>query len=114
MIRQRGLVRPVLVGWSFGGYVVADYLRAHGDAAIAGIDFVGWAIMTGPTERGRALTGPGFQDHFVGTISPDLGTNIEATRRFVRACVASEPTSEEMETMLAYNRMVSHPSAAWG
>lgn len=107
LIRQRGLVRPVLVAWSFGGYVAAYYLQAHGDAAIAGIDFVGWAIMTGPTERERAFTGPGFQDHFEGTISADLGTNIEATRQFVRACVAAEPTSEEMETMLAYNMMVS-------
>ncbi|MEM7497242.1 MAG: alpha/beta hydrolase [Pseudomonadota bacterium] len=33
--------RPVIVGWSMGGMVLADYLRIHGDAALAGIVTVG-------------------------------------------------------------------------
>src|SRR5882724_4028046 len=33
VIEQRELVRPVLVSWSFGGFVISDYLRLHGDAA---------------------------------------------------------------------------------
>ena len=30
IIEQLGLDRPVLVGWSYGGFVICDYLRDHG------------------------------------------------------------------------------------
>src|SRR2546423_766961 len=36
VIEQTGLERPVLVAWSYGGFVVADYLRAYGDGGISG------------------------------------------------------------------------------
>jgi non-heme chloroperoxidase len=32
------LRRPVLVGWSYGGRVIADYLRIHGPARLAGLN----------------------------------------------------------------------------
>ncbi|MGH2395159.1 MAG: alpha/beta fold hydrolase, partial [Candidatus Limnocylindria bacterium] len=41
VIEARAIERPVLVGWSYGGYVIADYLRSHGDDALGGIVFVG-------------------------------------------------------------------------
>jgi pimeloyl-ACP methyl ester carboxylesterase len=45
--------RPaVVVGWSYGGLVIADYLRFHGTAGISGLVFVG-AI----TELGRNRPG---------------------------------------------------------
>ncbi|HKN98519.1 MAG TPA: alpha/beta fold hydrolase, partial [Pseudonocardiaceae bacterium] len=45
--------RPaVLVGWSYGGLVVTDYLRVHGTGGVAGLVFVG-AI----TELGRGHEG---------------------------------------------------------
>jgi len=37
---QTGLRRPVLVGWSYGGRVINDYLTHYGDGGIAGIDYV--------------------------------------------------------------------------
>ena len=30
IIDQLGLDRPVLVGWSYGGFVICDYVRAYG------------------------------------------------------------------------------------
>jgi non-heme chloroperoxidase len=48
VIDQTGLERPVLVAWSYGGFIVADYLRMHGDGAIAGIDLVGGAVVLAP------------------------------------------------------------------
>lgn len=40
-IRATGAVRPILVGWSFGGYAAMDYVRARGVKDIAGVMFVG-------------------------------------------------------------------------
>jgi pimeloyl-ACP methyl ester carboxylesterase len=39
-ITQLGLGRPVIVGWSFGGYVAMDYVREYGQDAVAGIVLV--------------------------------------------------------------------------
>jgi len=30
VIEQLGLVRPLIVGWSYGGFVTCDYVRAFG------------------------------------------------------------------------------------
>jgi pimeloyl-ACP methyl ester carboxylesterase len=31
VITGLGLKQPVLCGWSYGGAIICDYLRAHGD-----------------------------------------------------------------------------------
>ena len=41
IIQQLGLERPVLVGWSYGGYIICDYLRAHGQDRIGAITWSG-------------------------------------------------------------------------
>jgi len=41
VIAATGLKRPVIVGWSFGGYVAMDYVRGHGEGNVAGIALVG-------------------------------------------------------------------------
>src|SRR5690606_2591867 len=42
------LRRPVLVAWSYGGFVATDYVRAYGDRGIAGINLVGGAVVLAP------------------------------------------------------------------
>ncbi len=34
------LRRPVLVGWSYAGRIVSDYVEAYGTSRIAGINYV--------------------------------------------------------------------------
>jgi non-heme chloroperoxidase len=46
----------VLVGWSYGGAVITDYLRAYGDQDLAGIVFAAAATEIG---RGRPGARPG-------------------------------------------------------
>jgi pimeloyl-ACP methyl ester carboxylesterase len=106
IIRQRELGRPVLVGWSFGGYVACDFIRAYGQQRVAGVNFVGWAVMMGNTEKERALAGEGFETYFADATSTDLPTAIEAMRGFVRACSARELPPDELETVLAFNLVV--------
>lgn len=41
VIAAKQLNKPVIVAWSFGGFVTADYVRKYGHDRIAGINFVG-------------------------------------------------------------------------
>jgi len=41
VVEATDLKMPVLVGWSFGGFVVIDYLRHYGIDMVAGINLVG-------------------------------------------------------------------------
>jgi pimeloyl-ACP methyl ester carboxylesterase len=41
VIKAKNLKKPVIVAWSFGGFVTGDYLRKYGKDAVAGINFVG-------------------------------------------------------------------------
>jgi pimeloyl-ACP methyl ester carboxylesterase len=96
------LAHPVLVGWSYAGRVIGDYLQSYGDGALAGITYV--AAMT---KADGALMGPA-KSHFRGMMSEDLATQIAATRAFLRACFARPPEPADFETMLAFN-MVAPP-----
>ena len=59
IIDELGLDRPVLVGWSYGSFVICDYVRAHGQEKIAAINFVEGAVKLGEAAFGT-LIGPGF------------------------------------------------------
>lgn len=99
------LERPVLVGWSYGGYVVCDYLRAHGDGGVAGVNFAGAAVTLTKSAFGT-LIGSAFVDAAVGGAADDLPTNIEAIRRFLRECTATPLTAEDYERALCWNMAV--------
>ena len=104
VIDQTDLEQPTLVAWSYGGYVVADYLRAYGDARIGGINLVGAAVMLKPPTFDHV--GPGFLENAPDMCVPDLITNIAATRRFLRACTSRPLEDDEMATALAWNMAV--------
>lgn len=94
------LQRPVLVGWSYGGRVVCDYLDAFGDGGIAGINFVDAAISNAQEHVGADVG-------LVGrAANPDPVRSIAATRRFLRALFVKQPAQDDFETMLAYTAMV--------
>ncbi|MBS9375731.1 alpha/beta fold hydrolase [Rhodococcus sp. B50] len=42
----------VLLGWSYGGLVICDYLAEHGEAAVAGLVLVGAITSIGRGEKG--------------------------------------------------------------
>jgi non-heme chloroperoxidase len=99
IIQQLGLERPVLVGWSYGGFVICDYLRAHGQDRIAAIDFAGAVVTLGAAAFGT-LIGPGFLDHFPDATADDLPTNILGMRALVKGWPARPYPAEEVETLL--------------
>jgi non-heme chloroperoxidase len=95
-----GIKRPVLAGWSYGGRIMADYLRIHGPDKLAGLNYVDAGQKADP-----AFVGPNLKNLPL-MASEDLAVNIAATRAFLRDCFSKQPTPEEYETMLAFNMMV--------
>jgi non-heme chloroperoxidase len=95
-----GLKHPVLVGWSYAGRVISDYVTTHGTSKIAGINFVDAAIKLDPDLVGENLKNLPLM------ASEDLATNIKATRTFVHGCFSKQPSTDDFETMLAFNMMV--------
>ena len=57
-----GLKRPVLVGWSYGGRVMADYLKIHGTAKLAGLNYVDAGQKGDPSFVGPNLKQPSAHD----------------------------------------------------
>jgi pimeloyl-ACP methyl ester carboxylesterase len=100
------LERPVLVGWSYGGLIMADYVRVHGQDQISGINFAGAPPMLNEGAFGT-LIGPGFIDNFEGATATDMPTNIEAMKRFLHGCFEIPLAQSDFETALAYNVMVT-------
>lgn len=95
-----GLRRPVLVGWSYGGRVMGDYLAAHGHGAIGAMNWVAAVSSSNPAGFGRG-------GRFVAQmVSPDPATAIAGTVSFLRECFEIQPSTGDFETMLAFNMMV--------
>lgn len=103
VIEQLGLDRPLLVAWSYGGYVVSDYLRAYGQQGIAGLNLVGAAVLRTPSFE---HIGPGLLENAADACAADLATNIAATRRFLRACTAQPLSEDDWSTALSWNMVV--------
>ncbi len=101
IIDAYNLVKPVLVGWSMGGRVVAEYLAHYGDGSISGINFVGSRTFSDPD---RPVHGPGALNHLAGPMmSDDLETRFAGTRGFVRACTAKPLLPEEFDLIVGFN-----------
>ena len=100
VIDAAGLKRPVLVGWSYAGRVISDYVTNRGAGGIAGINFVDASIKFIPEYVGDNLKNLPLM------ASEDMVTNINATRVFLHGCFSRQPSADDFETMLAFNMMV--------
>jgi non-heme chloroperoxidase len=105
IIDQLALHRPILVGWSYGGFVICDYVSKHGDRKIAGINFVGAAVALGPKVFGT-LIGPGFLENAPLTFEADVPNAVTAMRKFLRACFVKPIAQDDFEVALAFNMIV--------
>jgi non-heme chloroperoxidase len=105
VIDQLALDRPILVGWSYGGFIISDYVRKKGQGKIAGINFVDAAVVLSPKVFG-SLVGPAFLENAPGACQDDLPTNIAAIRRFLAACIVKSISKDDFEQILAFNMVV--------
>jgi pimeloyl-ACP methyl ester carboxylesterase len=105
ILDRLGLDQAVLVGWSYGAFVICDYVRAYGQDRVAAINLVEGTVKLGESSFGT-LIGPGFLDHFVDATADDLPTNIRAMRSFVRTCLAKPLPDDDLETAVCWNVVV--------
>ena len=106
IIRVLELKKPVLVGWSYGGFIISDYVRKYGQKEIGGIDFVGAAVALGPKAFGT-LIGPGFLENAPPACDPDPATHRAALERLLRAIVVKPIPQKTFDALLGYALMVS-------
>ncbi|WP_395681550.1 alpha/beta fold hydrolase [Inquilinus sp.] len=102
VIAAAKLRRPVLVGWSLGGYVTGAYLRKYGGAGVTGINLVDAVTKLSPD-----LLTPLAGTFARTTTSTDLAERTAETARFLEACFHKPPTDVELQRMLVVNGMTA-------
>lgn len=100
VIAAARLRRPVLVGWSLGGYVAGAYLRKYGGSQIAGVNLVDAVTRLSPD-----LLTPLAISFSKTAISHDLDERTAATAEFLAACFHRQPSDTELQRMLVVNGM---------
>ncbi|MGQ4600976.1 alpha/beta fold hydrolase [Nocardia sp. R6R-6] len=73
---------PVVVGWSYAGMMVGDFLRKYGEDRLAGVYLVAPLRKVG-TAEGVDLLDAAFLELVPGLLSHDLETSVSATERFL-------------------------------
>jgi len=107
IIDQMGLDKPLLAGWSLGGYICGDYLRVHGSAAVSGLALVGSAITLGKHAPPEVIAQRSEDAIAKGMYSEDQAENLAATLAFVKACTADPISADDLAMMVGYNMLVS-------
>ncbi len=99
-----GLERPILSGWSYGGAIVADYLRVYGEARLGGIHLIGAFTKLG--EPLLPLLGKEFVGLVPGFFSNDASASASALHKLVRLITRESLPPEEFYYTLGYNTIV--------
>ena len=89
----------VLVGSSYGGLVITDYLRVHGDQNVAGLLLAGALTEIGAGNPGGAvgpLMGPALRDY----LSPDPAVAIPALTALTEGLTAERADGETIQRRL--------------
>jgi non-heme chloroperoxidase len=106
VITELNLRQPVLIGWSYGGIVMSDYLSAFGDEAIAGTQWVGAVSRLGEPLLEGGFLGRDFLELVPGFFSENVTDCVAVLQRFLRLCVHEEPSPEDFYFLLGYNAIV--------
>ncbi len=104
VIGTLGLDQPILSGWSYGGVIIADYVRVHGEERIGGLHLVGACTKLGdPLMR---FAGPQFGAVVPGMFSNDVEVMIDTLPRFLRLLVNTELSPTDLSFFLGICAMV--------
>ena len=104
VITTLGLERPILCGWSYGGVVIGDYIRRHGELAIGGICLVGAVSQLG--ESVLPFLGEKFIATLPGLFSDEVEASMTALKEFIGITTSSALTTDDLYLTLGYNSVV--------
>ncbi len=107
VIKAKQLKNPLVVGWSFGGYVVVNYVQHHGGSGIAGAVLVGSnAGMLPPPTDPKLIAQMDAQRAANANKQPDIEAGIAEGHGFVRIMTAKPAPPDMADIMFATNQML--------
>jgi non-heme chloroperoxidase len=94
---------PVLVGWSYGGVIVLDYVKEYSDDRVGGIQLVGSVTRLGePLVSGNFLGGE-FLALMPGFFSENTMESVSALTCFLRLCHGAPLSADDLYLLLGSN-----------
>ena len=106
VITALDLGAPTLVGWSYGGVVIGDYLRIHGDAAISAVNLVSGAVGIGPRWFGT-LIGGDFVEYAPLAASEDQGVALKAIQSLLHRMVVRDLPAADFELAMGWSMLTA-------
>jgi pimeloyl-ACP methyl ester carboxylesterase len=110
VIEVLGLKKPLVTGWSYGGHIICDYVKRHGQSNLGAINFVAAVVLR--TEDFRYF-GPDLLELAPQMSSSQTELAIAATRKFLRACTHAQLPTEIWETALCFNMLTPPQVREW-
>ncbi len=104
VITELQLERPVLVGHAYGGVVIGDYLRYHGDEHLSGIVLDGANSKVG-TEAARTFVSEEFRALIPGLFSNRVDESMRSLAELMRLC-HGETSPDDLYFFLGFNTIV--------
>jgi non-heme chloroperoxidase len=106
------LNKPVLAGWSYGGFIICDYIRHYGQDNLGGLIFVAAATEMGRDEA-NALLGAEFLQLVPGFFSTDYATGSAALQQFMGMATYEELDPHTFYSLVGFNS-VTLPASRQG
>lgn len=106
VIQQLELNQPVLVGWSYGGVIISDYVAHYGENAIAATNWVAAVCRLGEPLVAGGFLGEQFVAAVPGFFSENTEESVAALTTLIRLCIPSGLSREEEYLMLGFNLAV--------
>jgi len=107
VIEQLELNKPLLIGWSYAGAIVSDYLGRYGEEEISGTNWVGAVCRLGEPLVAPGFLGEQFLAAVPGLFSRDVNDGVNAVKKLIDLCIPSGLTAEEKYLLLGLNMVVS-------
>lgn len=108
VITELDLRGPVVTAWSYGGLVLCDYLRTHGDGALGGVHLVA-AITELGTSRAATDVGAEFVTAARDSYSSDVAECLAGIERYLRVVVGPDLPDADLALLIGYNALVPPP-----
>ncbi|HEX7237285.1 MAG TPA: alpha/beta hydrolase [Gammaproteobacteria bacterium] len=106
VIEQLDLPNPILVGWSYGGVIISDYVARYGEGAIAGTNWVAAINRLGEPLMAGGFLGAEFLALAPGFFSENAEESVSALRSLIRLCIPSGLSPGEEWLLLGFNAAV--------